>query len=54
MANLKEETYAPTLVEILEQKSIPLLTKANEEAMAAYNAKIMNLGKKKNFKVYNF
>lgn len=39
IAGLKEETYAPTTTGALGNKINPLLTKANDEAMAAYNAK---------------
>ena len=53
VANLKEETYAPTLVGNLGAKINPLLTKANEEAMAAYNAKNHELAGKKFLEVNN-
>lgn len=39
IANLKEESFTPTLTGSLGAKINPFLTKANEEAMAAYNAK---------------
>ena len=53
VANLKEETYTPTLVGNLGAKINPLLTKANEEAMAAYNAKNHELAGKKFLEVNN-
>ena len=53
VANLKEETYAPTLVGNLGAKINPLLTKANEEAMAAYNAKNHEVAGQKFLEVNN-
>ena len=53
VANLKEETYTPTLVGNLGAKINPLLTKANEEAMAAYNAKNHELAGQKFLEVNN-
>ena len=53
VANLKEETYTPTLVGNLGAKINPLLTKANEEAMAAYNAKNHEVAGKKFLEVNN-
>ncbi len=53
VANLKEETYTPTLIGNLGAKINPLLAKANEEAMAAYNAKNHEVAGKKFLEVYN-
>ena len=53
VANLKEETFAPTLSGSLGAKINPLLTKANDDAMAAYNAKNHELAGQKFLEVNN-
>ena len=53
VANLKEESYAPTTTGALGNKINPLLTKANDEAMAAYNAKNHELAGAKFLEVNN-
>lgn len=53
VSGLKEETYAPTLTGNLGGKINPLLTKANDEAMAAYNAKNYEVAANKFLEVNN-
>ncbi len=53
IANLKEESYTPTTAGTLGNKISPLLNKANDDAMAAYNAKNHELAGAKFLEVYN-
>lgn len=50
---LKEETFAPTTLAGIGNKINPLLTKANDEAMAAYNGKNHQLAGDKFMEVNN-
>lgn len=53
ITNLKEESFAPTTLGALGNKINPLLAKANDEAMAAYNAKNHELAGAKFLEVNN-
>lgn len=50
---LKEETFAPTTLGTIGNKINPLLSKTNEEAMAAYNAKNNELAADKFLEINN-
>ena len=53
ISGLKEETYVPTTTGALGGKINPLLIKANEEAMTAYNAKNYEVAANKFLEVNN-
>lgn len=53
ITGLKEETFTPTTLNAIGTKINPLLTKANDEAMAAYNAKNNELAGAKFLEINN-